>query len=269
MTDSVICDVNTSFLATGACQDLFSIGPIEVKLAMSVSLKPIKPKRIADQVFEQLRDLIFRGSLKPGQRLPPERDLAEKFGVSRPSVKVAINKLVSMGLLVQRQGQGTFVRSHKSRYLHNPLREVLEEQEISILDLLEVRLGLEVQGVALAAMRATEEDIRAIETCVQDMLSKVDEGLVGSDEDVSFHMTIAYATKNPAQILLMKNFYDLLFYGIRESRFYLHEAGNLPTMGQQHSEILQAIINKDPGQAQACMERHIRFVMDFCHKKNL
>ncbi|MBS3779008.1 MAG: FadR family transcriptional regulator, partial [Desulfovermiculus sp.] len=198
-----------------------------------------------------------------------ERDLAESFGVSRPSVKFAINKLINLGLVVQRQGQGTYVRSLESRYLENPLRGVLEGEEVSLSDLLEVRLGLEVQAVGLAAQRATEEDIRTLQTCVQDMLSKVAEGHVGSEEDVAFHMSIAFATKNSAQIYLMKNFYELLFHGIKESRFYLQEAGNLSTMGQQHSEILQAIINKDPGQAQDCMERHIRFVMNFCQKMNL
>jgi len=231
--------------------------------------KPIKPKSISDQIFEQLRDLIFRGKLKPGEKLPPERDLASSFGVSRPSVKSAINKLINLGLVVQRQGQGTFVRSLESRYLENPLRAVLEGEEVSILDLLEVRIGLEVQAVGLAARRATNEDIQALETCVSDMLSKVDEGLVGSDEDVAFHMTIAFATKNSAQVYLMKNFYDLLFHGISESRFYLYEAGNLPIMGQQHAEILEAIRNKDPVAAQKAMETHINFVMDFCERHKL
>ncbi|MFO8031391.1 MAG: FadR/GntR family transcriptional regulator [Desulfohalobiaceae bacterium] len=231
--------------------------------------KPIKPKSVSDQIFEQLRDLIFRGKLKPGEKLPPERELSESFGVSRPSVKAAINRLVNLGLVEQRQGQGTFVRSLESRYLENPLRTVLEGEEVSLYDLLEVRLGLEVQAVGLAAKRATEEDIQALETCVQDMLSKVDEGQVGSEEDVAFHMSIAFATKNSAQIYLMKNFYDLLFHGIRESRFYLQEAGNLSTMGQQHAEILQAIRDKDAGRAKSYMERHINYVMEFCLKLQL
>ncbi len=226
--------------------------------------KPIKPMSVSDQIFEQLRDLIFRGKLKAGEKLPPERDLAESFGVSRPSVKAAINKLVNQGLVVQRQGQGTSVRSMESRYQENPLRKVLEGEEVSIADLLEVRLGLEVQAVGLAARRATSEDIQALEMCLQDMLSKVDEGQMGSEDDVAFHMSIAFATKNSAQIYLMKNFYELLFHGISESRIYLYEAGNLGTMNQQHQEILQAIRDKDPKQAQSCMVQHIRFVMRAC-----
>ncbi len=230
----------------------------------SYRFKPIRPRKVSDQIFEQLRDIIFRGKLKAGEKLPPERDLADAFGVSRPSVKAAISKLVNLGLVEQKQGQGTYVRSMESRYLENPLREVLEGQEISIADLLEVRLGLEVQAVGLAAVRATSEDIQILEMCLQDMLSKVEEGQMASEEDVSFHMSIAFATKNSAQVYLMKNFYELLFHGISESRIYLYEAGNLPTINQQHSEILQAIRNKDPVEAKACMERHIRFVMEAC-----
>lgn len=225
---------------------------------------PIKPRSVSEQVFEQLRDLIFRGKLKPGEKIPPERELAAAFGVSRPSVKAAISKLVNMGIVVQRQGQGTTVRSTESRYLENPLREVLEGESVSIVDLLEVRSGLEVNAVGLAAERATNEDVQALEQCLQDMLSKVEKGQMGSEEDVAFHMCIAFATKNSAQIYMMKNFYDLLFHGIRESRIYLYEAGNLGTMNQQHAEILQAIRNRNPGEAQKCMENHIRFVMRAC-----
>lgn len=234
---------------------------------MNVLLRPIKPKRLSDQIFEQLRDSIYRGQLKPGEKLPPERELAAAFNVSRPSLRAAMDKLTHIGLIEQRQGQGTFVRSLQSRYEQNPLRKVMEGEEVSLVDLLEVRLGLEVQSVAMAATRATDKDISAMEMCVQDMLSRVDEGEVGSEEDVAFHMAIAYATKNSAQIYLMRNFYELLFHAINESRFYLSEAGNLSRMGQQHSEILQCIKGRDPESAQEKMKDHINYVIRFCEQK--
>ncbi len=226
--------------------------------------KPIKRIKVSDEIFEQLRDLIFKGRLKPGEKISPERELATAFGASRPSVKAAINKLVNSGLVVQRQGQGTFVTSLESRYRKNPLREVLKGEETTITDLLEVRLGLEVQAVGLAATRATSEDIRTLEMCLKDMLAKVEKGQMGSEEDVAFHMGIAFATRNSAQVYLMKSFYELLFHGINESRIYLYEAGNLAIMNQQHAEILDAIRKRQPAAAQACMEGHIRFVMDAC-----
>ena len=77
---------------------------------MKTGLKPVRVKRVSDQVFEQLRDLIFRGELRPGQKIMPERDLGEALGVSRTTVRNAINKLVTLGYLAHKQGQGTFVR---------------------------------------------------------------------------------------------------------------------------------------------------------------
>jgi GntR family transcriptional repressor for pyruvate dehydrogenase complex len=236
---------------------------------MPVSLHPIQPKSIAEQVFEQLRDLIFRGYFKPGEKLPPERELAASLSVSRPTIKTAITKLVNKGLVEQRQGQGSFVRSQRSQYMDNPLREVMDSEEVDLDDLLEVRSGLEVNAVRLAAERATPEDISILDSCLQDMLSKVDQGQVGADEDVAFHMAIAYATKNPAQVFLMKHFYDLLFYGIKESRFHLYESGNLPQMGEQHAAILDRIRHHDPDGAQEAMLRHIHFVQEFCHERGL
>lgn len=245
----------------GLHQLFFEMGKV-----MNVLLKPIKPKRLSDQIFEQLRDSIFRGQLKPGEKLPPERELAAAFNVSRPSLRAAMDKLTHIGLIEQRQGQGTFVSSLESRYAQNPLRMVMEGEEVSLVDLLEVRVGLEVQAVAMAAQRATQKDISALEMCMQKMLTKVDQGGVGSEEDVAFHMAIAYATKNSAQIYLMRNFYELLFHAINESRLYLFEAGNLPYMEQQHNEILQCIKKQDPDAAQEKMKSHINYVIRFCQQ---
>lgn len=235
----------------------------------SLFLRPVKPKTITDQIFEQLRDSIFQGRLSPGEKLPPERELAAAFGVSRPSVKAAISRLVHMGLVFQRQGQGTFVRTLESRYMDNPLREALESEEMSLFDLLEVRLGLEVHTVGLAAARATDDDILGLEKSLEDMLSRKEAGRAGAGDDAAFHMAVAYASKNLAQIYLMKNFYDLLFYAISKSRFYLYEAGNLDAIGTHHGKILDAVRQRDPEAARSRMAEHIRYVMDFCKRNNL
>ena len=168
-------------------------------------LKPIKPKRMSDQVFEQLKDLIFRGHLKPGERLMNERELAQNLGVSRPTVREAINKMVAMHLLEHRQGQGTFVNLPPTSAEQNPLAAVINGQNASLMDLLEVRLGLECNAVALAARRASGEDIREIAQRVEEMAAAIREGNLGSDADISFHMAIAYATKNVVQIHIMKS----------------------------------------------------------------
>jgi GntR family transcriptional repressor for pyruvate dehydrogenase complex len=228
-------------------------------------LTPIKPKRISDLVFEQLRDLIFKGLIKPGEQLMTERELAENLNVSRPTVREAINRLVTLRLLDHRQGQGTFVVSPSAE--KNSLG-VPHDQDVSLADLLEVRLGLECNAVMMAARRATEEDIRDMEKSLRDMESQIEAGGLGSNADVTFHMAIAYATKNMVQIHIMKSFYDLLFYGIKSSLQYLYtEPVTLETIIRQHNNILKAVRDRDPDAAYGAMREHIMFVLDFVHEK--
>jgi len=232
-------------------------------------LKPIKPKRISDQVFDQLRDLIFRGHLKPGEQLLSERELAQSLNGSRPTVREAINKLVAAHLLEHRQGQGTFVNLPSASAEKNPLAAVINGQDASLMDLLEVRLGLECHAAALAARRATEEDLREIEKSVEEMRAAIREGNLGSDTDISFHMAIAYASGNVVQIHIMKSLYDLIFLGIKESREQLYtEPGNLDKILQQHCEILEALRRRNPAEAAAAMMRHITYVQDYFRERN-
>lgn len=229
-------------------------------------LTPIKPKRISDLVFEQLRDLIFKGQIEPGQQLITERELAESLGVSRPTVREAINRLVALGFLEHKQGQGTFVVSPSAE--HNPLG-VPSDENISLADLLEVRLGLECNAVMMAARRATDEDIRDMQKCVREMTARIEQGELGGNADVAFHMAIAYATKNMVQIHIMKNFYDLLFYGIKSNLEYLYsEPATLEKIIRQHNDILEAIRDRAPERASAAMRDHIAFVLEFMQARS-
>jgi len=229
---------------------------------MSASLKPIKPKLISDQVFDQLRELVLRGEIKPGQQIMPERKLAEVLNVSRTSVRDAINKMVAVGLLEQRQGQGTFVRLPVDD--QNPLAVAMETQEASLENLMEVRMGLECAAAAYAARRATDEDIRFLQKSVDEMKIEVASGRLGTEADVSFHMAISFATKNPLQVYLMKNFYDYLFHSIRENLSQLYERpGNIDKIVSQHQAICDAIQGHDPEGSFAAMRRHIEFVLNF------
>jgi GntR family transcriptional repressor for pyruvate dehydrogenase complex len=235
---------------------------------MTILLKPIKAKRVSDQAYEQIRDLIFRGQLKPGDQIMPERELALALGVSRPTVREAIKKLVTMGLLEHRQGQGTFVRSTDSQREHNPLAAVIEGHDASLEELLEVRMGLESQSAILAAQRATAEDIQVLERALEAMLAENAAGRLGIEDDVSFHMALAFASKNPVQVYLMKNFYDLLHFGIRENLQALwEEPASLPIIARQHRKIFDAIKNHDPEAAYQAMKSHIAFVLDFVRNR--
>ena len=162
---------------------------------MTVPFKPIKPKRISDQIFDQLRELILRGQLKPGEKIMSERELSEALNVSRTSVRDAINRLVVLELLKHRQGQGTFVQI-SGRCRDNPLALAMETQDASLADLLEVRMGLECNAAAYAAMRAEEDDIRFLEQSLEKFKQQMESESEGTQADVSFHMAISHATKN-------------------------------------------------------------------------
>ncbi len=230
---------------------------------MPHKLKPIKPKRISDQVFDQLRELIFRGEFKAGEKILTERELAEAFGVSRTSVRDALNKMVVMGLLDQKQGQGTFVRSPESSE-KSVLATMVESQDASMTDLLEVRMGLECNAAALAASRAVEKDFQFMEKSIEEMQKEVKSGRLGNEADASFHMAIAYATNNPLQVFIMKNFYDFLFTGIKVNLEGLYKVpGNIVTILNQHQAIYQAIREHNPEAAHGAMKLHINFVYHF------
>ena len=227
-------------------------------------LRLIKPKRISDQVFDQLKDLIFKGSLKAGEKVMTERELARALGVSRPTIREAIYKLVAMGLLEHRQGQGTFVRPPCGDPSGNLLAALVNGPGVTLPDLLELTTGLECHAAALAAARAGEEDVRGMETTFEEMIEAVKEGGPCHEADAAFHMAIAYATGNTAHVHVMKSLSDLLFHGAGENlQLLFAEHVNLDRVFQQHAAILDAIRRHDPDAAFRTMKEHLAFVSHF------
>jgi GntR family transcriptional regulator, transcriptional repressor for pyruvate dehydrogenase complex len=224
----------------------------------------LKPKKLADQVFERIRDLIFKGDLRPGEQLKSERELSDILSVSRPTIRQAIRKLIELGLIENRQGQGTYICNPMEARGQNMLREMLDWGDASLRDLLEVRMALECQAATSAAQRATAADVAALDRHVKDMRSTIGTGALGILEDVRFHMTLAYATKNQVQIMLMKNLYDLLHFGIEESLKQLYlDPGNIETILSQHQHVSDAIRQRDPDSAYDAMHHHITFVINY------
>jgi GntR family transcriptional regulator, transcriptional repressor for pyruvate dehydrogenase complex len=232
-----------------------------------MNLRPVKPKRISDQVFEQLRELIFRGDIKPGEQLLPERELASSMEVSRTTVRNAINKLVTLGLLEHRQGQGTFVSTPDSGN-GNPLATMLAVEDATIHDLLEVRLGLECNAARLAAQRATKQDILLLSKAIKEMEDGIRSGHLGNEADAAFHMAVTFATKNPVLVHLMRNFYDFLFVGIRKNLSHLYEdAENIDIVLGAHKRVYEAIAHHRSDMAEDAMRKHIMFVQEWFHNR--
>jgi GntR family transcriptional repressor for pyruvate dehydrogenase complex len=136
-----------------------------------LSFRPIKTKRIYEEIVEQLKELISKGELKHGQKLPAERELAESLGVSRASVREALTALEAIGILDIRPGEGTFIRETSVSTTFAPLTMILEMEQNSISQLMEVRRVLETEIAALAVQRATEEDLARIEENLNRMKS--------------------------------------------------------------------------------------------------
>lgn len=220
-------------------------------------LEPIRPRRASDQIFEQLRDLILRGRLKPGERLMGERDMAARFEVSRPTVREAIHRLADRGLIEHRRGVGAFVLP-PGGIDSPPLLKILGGQGIDPKDLVEVRMALECSGVRYAAERADRDDIGRLEANLACMAEEFRTGALSIDEDIAFHMNIAFATHNVVHIHLMRSFHDLLQYIMERlyKDFYAVSGADQISL-EQHAAMVEAIRRRDPDAAEAVMREQL------------
>lgn len=234
-----------------------------------MKIRPIKPRRISSQVFEQIRELIYKGEFKPGEQIPPERELAASMEVSRTSVRHAIENLVKLGLLKQIQGQGTFVNSPEQRE-GNPLAAAMSTDEATFFDLLEVRMGLECNAARLAALRASESDLKSIKKSIDEMEEDLAvNNTISTASDTAFHMAVTFATKNPVLIHLTRNFYDFLFVGIKKNLSHMEEYGvAYKDVLEHHRNIYTNIRDRNPDKAFESMQTHILYVQEFFKKRS-
>ena len=226
-------------------------------------LVPVKRMRASDQIYEQIRDLIFRGELKPGQKMMSERQLAEAFSVSRPTVREAIHRLTDRGLIENRRGVGAFVGQGRDESGSPSLLHILGGKDVNPVDLVEVRMTLECSGVRYAAARATQQDLARLEKNIEVMRRQYETGQSDKDEDLTFHMNIAFATHNLVHIHLMRSFHDLLRMII--SRFFetwYAIPGYDKLALDQHTRMLSAIRRRDPDEAEAVMREQIRILLE-------
>jgi GntR family transcriptional repressor for pyruvate dehydrogenase complex len=225
-----------------------------------MNFKPIKPKKVSTQIAEQIRSSILAGEFAPGDKLPPERELAEMFGVSRPSVREALNVLASSGLVMSYQGGGTVVRSLVETSSSNPLSELIRIQQDRALDVIEVRKGMESWTSWYAAERALPEDIRRMEEIIAGMKHNLALKQPSEDLDANLHIVIARATHNIVWLHLMQSLFDAMkeFQQTVWRAVYLtHEDHVL--LFEHHNTIVQAIKARNPQGARDSMVLHLTF----------
>ena len=222
----------------------------------------IRPKKISDEIVEHVKELILSGQLKPGDRLPSERELAETMGVSRPVLREAISRLVAMGYLENIQGKGTFVLSLAGDYMEEGgLQDFVKKGVYVLPRVVEVRKILETWSAATAAERATHEEIAQMEEYLREMEEAKKRGEIGYVADANFHSAISYATHNPLLIHIMNSIYEMIervTYEIR-SRMYTDPTSH-EDLFNQHMAIFEAIKGKDPDRAYKCMLEHMEYV---------
>ena len=218
--------------------------------------RAIEQKKVSSQIVDQVKTLIASGKLKPGDTLPPERELMKVFNVSRPTLREALNMLSIMGFIQVSQRQRTRVKSLVPSNITEPLRHLLKEDIKTSLELIDARAIIETANAALAAERADEEDLSRLDNCIEKMRIKLQEDDTVNTEDANFHLTIAEATHNKIQTHLMFSIYDLLKETVGLC-YYNDEADNI---FKQHCRIVEAIKNKDPQQARDRMEEHLSYI---------
>ena len=219
-----------------------------------MEIAPIKSTRIYEEIVRQVKGMISEGRLKGGDRLPPERDLAEKFVVSRTSVREALRALESLGLVEIRPGEGTFVREVSIDALIEPLALLMVSQREAIGELFEARRLLEPSLAALAAARATLEEVQEMERILEEQAREVAAGRTGLPQDAQFHAAIGAAAHNRAINRIAHAIMDLLTQSREDS---LNTPGRPTRSHEDHRRVLAAIARRDADGARAAMLEHI------------
>lgn len=224
------------------------------------ALRRVHRNSLSDAIVEQIIDLISRGVLKPGERLPSEKQLCLRFGVGRTTIREALRSLGVMGILDGRVGEGTFVSADNRKYLEKALQWGLLIDRKSVNDLVETRLMLESQTAYGAAGRATPENLQEIEQALAGMQRSLDRPEQYLEHDLRFHLAVARATQNQILFNLLSMTRGYLQAWIRES-LSKPSARKMRTRAEssvrEHQKILQALRKRQPEQARQAMTEHI------------
>jgi GntR family transcriptional repressor for pyruvate dehydrogenase complex len=217
--------------------------------------KRIQSERLYQQVVQQIEQSIVQGGLKVGERLPPERELGERFGVSRTAVREAVKALREKGLVQSDPGRGTFITNGTSRAVRNSLHLMVRMGRSNASDdLVQVREILEPEIAALAAKHVTPEQLASLQKAIDVMDVALNDADGFVEADLGFHLTLAEATKNAIIPALIDSIIDLL----REQRKGIFSTKGGPQRGQfHHKRILKAVTHHDSVAARNAMRAHL------------
>ena len=225
--------------------------------------RSVQPEKISTSVTHQIELLILRGILRPGERLPSERELSERMGISRPSLREAVAELQQKGLLTSKAGAGIYVADVLGGAFSPALTRLFADHEEAVLDYIGFRRDMEGLAAERAARLASDTDLRVIQAIFDKMLAAhskrdpADEALLDAD----FHLSIIEASHNVIMLHMMRSMYDLLRQGVFYNRQLMFRQRSIrDNLLEQHRAINEAIQARDPAAARRAVEDHLTFV---------
>ena len=227
----------------------------------------IRQPKLSDVITERLESMIIDGTLGAGEKLLPERELAEKFQVSRPSLREAIQNLQAKGLIERKQGGGTFVSQHLNRKLSDPLLALISKRPETQFDLLEFRHSLEGMAAFYAALRGQKDDF----TLLRSALDKLNAKECKADADLEaealaeFYFVMAKISQNMVLVQVMQAMRSMLVDNIKQNLAMLRHGTSAEdnisqTITNQRADILSAIVSGNPEAARDASHTHLSFI---------
>ena len=219
-----------------------------------MKVTPVKKQVITEQITQQIQQMVEKGELQPGDKLPSERELCEQFGASRTAVREAVSALASKGIL-ERRGKGIYVCKLDARILAESMEFLVNAKDISINDIMEARALIEVGIAGLAALRATDEDIAALQETVDNLVGDEAKEAKIRNSAADFHSRLAKATHNP----LLADYFIVLY------EIFYHDKRSLSAISQSaatHKDILDKVKQHDPEGAQEEMRKHLSMIKE-------
>ena len=225
--------------------------------------RPVDAEKLSHAVVRQIEDLILRGILRPGERLPAERDLAERLNVSRPSLRDALGTLQDTGLLSAKQGAGVFVGDVLGSAFSPALTDLMARHETAVFDYLSFRRDMEGLAAERAARLGSDTDLKVIASIFAKMEAAHDarDTALEAQLDAQFHMSIIEASHNIVMLHMMRSMSDLLKGGVFFNRQIMFEQQTTRSMLlDQHRAIKDALMARDAPKALKAINTHLDYV---------
>lgn len=224
--------------------------------------KAVSLNRVSQAIVDQVKMLLRQGRLKPGDRLPSERELCERFGVSRVTVREALRVLEAGGLIDIRVGAhgGAFVTTPTSQQIGAGLADLLNLSPLTALEVTEARQVFELGIVPLVVERATDEDVAALRELLKEHRTALEAGEYTMSMSADFHTRVAAATHNPAIEMLVQSFHGPLLMSLLEAQVVAPLMGHRGT--EEHAAFIDAIAARDTDRALGIMREHLQRTAD-------